>query len=436
VVEQSYFMGLDGFVWFVGVVEDREDPDKLGRVRVRCLGFHTDNKTDIPTEDLPWAFVMAPTTTPSMDGLGNTPPFLVEGSWVVGFFRDAKEKQQPIIIGSLPGYNKEKFNPEKGFSDPHGFHPVYVGESDTNRLARGSIGEYHGSLLLRRRLKQTEVPIATKPNLSSGVQVGASAETRSTWDEPEAKGGTSSTYPFNHVHESEAGHVHEIDDSPGGERLLQQHISGTFTEIHPNGDKVVKIVGDNYEIIVGDSNVVIDGDVNLTITGTKRELIQGDYVLEVEGDFTKKIHKNERVKIGAGSSGGNREEEINGSHGFNISHAVKGAVGTKIDEGGASIEPSDYDITIGGSETRFVNGTSKLGVNGNYSVISFTGGITHGASTTYSASTKSGIVSIKAGSKIDIQSTTTLTSVAGTVHTIWSGNKSPTTTNKVDINPT
>ena len=42
---QSNFMGLDGFIWFVGVVEDRNDPDQLGRVRVRCLGFHTDNLT-------------------------------------------------------------------------------------------------------------------------------------------------------------------------------------------------------------------------------------------------------------------------------------------------------------------------------------------------------------------------------------------------------
>ena len=37
----DYFMGTDGFVWFVGVVEDRHDPDLMGRVRVRCLGFHT-----------------------------------------------------------------------------------------------------------------------------------------------------------------------------------------------------------------------------------------------------------------------------------------------------------------------------------------------------------------------------------------------------------
>ena len=50
------FMGRDGFIWFAGVVEDRQDPLKLGRVRVRCLGYHTDDRNVLPTEDLPWAF--------------------------------------------------------------------------------------------------------------------------------------------------------------------------------------------------------------------------------------------------------------------------------------------------------------------------------------------------------------------------------------------
>ena len=59
-MSENYFMGLDGFVWFTGVVEDRNDPSKLGRVRVRCLGFHTDDLVDIPTADLPWATVMHP----------------------------------------------------------------------------------------------------------------------------------------------------------------------------------------------------------------------------------------------------------------------------------------------------------------------------------------------------------------------------------------
>ena len=47
------FMGMDGFVWFTGVVEDRNDPSKLGRVRVRVIGHNTDDKSIIPTKDLP-----------------------------------------------------------------------------------------------------------------------------------------------------------------------------------------------------------------------------------------------------------------------------------------------------------------------------------------------------------------------------------------------
>ena len=45
----SYFMGRDGFHWFVGVVEDRNDPQKAGRVRVRCVGYHSDSLDEIPT---------------------------------------------------------------------------------------------------------------------------------------------------------------------------------------------------------------------------------------------------------------------------------------------------------------------------------------------------------------------------------------------------
>ena len=86
------FMGMDGFIWFTGVVEDRDDPSKLGRVRVRIVGHNTDDKSKIPTKDLPWAHIMHPVTDPSMNGLGTTPTFLVEGTHVVGFFLDGTQK--------------------------------------------------------------------------------------------------------------------------------------------------------------------------------------------------------------------------------------------------------------------------------------------------------------------------------------------------------
>ena len=100
----NYFMGQDGFSWFIGVVEDRADPEKAGRVRVRCLGYHASDIQKIPMEDLPWASVMMPVTADANSGIGVSPHFLLEGTWVVGFFRDLA-KQEPVIMGALPGYN-------------------------------------------------------------------------------------------------------------------------------------------------------------------------------------------------------------------------------------------------------------------------------------------------------------------------------------------
>ena len=137
-MNKTNFMGKDGFHWFVGVVESREDPSQLGRVQVRVLGIHTDNKTSIPTEDLPWATVMQPTTSSANSGIGTSPSFIIEGSWVVGFFMDT-EKQQPIIMGTLPGVQNQEVDTSKGFYDPNGTYPLshYLNESDVNKLARG-----------------------------------------------------------------------------------------------------------------------------------------------------------------------------------------------------------------------------------------------------------------------------------------------------------
>ena len=218
------------------------------------------------------------------------------------------------------------------------------------------------------------------------------------WSEPNPKGIAkdaekylSAKYPYNHVYESESGHLMEIDDSPGGERLHREHMSGTFEEWHPNGDKVVKVVGSNYEIIAGSSNVIITGDVNLTIEGTKKELIKGDYILEVEGDYTRKIHKNERVKIGAGK-GGNLETEIKGNYSYNINRAVKGRVG------------KDQDVSIFGNELRVVKGYFRHNVTGNIDQASLTGSIGWKAFTDISQATASGIITIKSGDKLNIKS--------------------------------
>ena len=68
---QSIDQFLGGqFAWFTGVVEDVMDPLQMGRVRVRCFGYHTDDKNLIPTDSLPWALVMTPIQSSSMARTG------------------------------------------------------------------------------------------------------------------------------------------------------------------------------------------------------------------------------------------------------------------------------------------------------------------------------------------------------------------------------
>ena len=132
----SEFMGKNGFQWFVGVVEDRQDPQTLGRLRVRCLGYHTENLEKLKTADLPWAHVMNPITSATVSGLGQSPLGAVEGTWVVGFFQDGSDAQQPIIIGTLPGVPSElpDTGAKKGFMDAvNGAYPKYKNETDVNR---------------------------------------------------------------------------------------------------------------------------------------------------------------------------------------------------------------------------------------------------------------------------------------------------------------
>lgn len=93
-------LGNPTFRWWWGCVEDRIDPLQKGRVRVRIHGFHSPFQKDIPTTALPWAEVIQPATTATSPE--TCPIGICEGTWVLGFFKDGIDCQQPVVIGWLP----------------------------------------------------------------------------------------------------------------------------------------------------------------------------------------------------------------------------------------------------------------------------------------------------------------------------------------------
>ena len=267
------FMGFDGFTWFQGVIEDHNDPEQLGRVKVRCLGIHTEDKETLPTDDLPWAMVMMPTTSASVSQIGNSPSGLLKGSWVMGFFRDGNECQEPVIMGSFHGYPTERPNTDLGFCDPTGTHPVEINEPDTSRLARGD----KRSKLYK---KKQEVLDAEKHPAHPIAWDGGNWNTMSI--------PYNARYPFNKVNQTESGHVIELDDTPNGERINIQHMSGSFIEMHPDGS--IRILNEGIQ------EVLIEKDHNEHVKGQYNIYVGGKATIKAEDNIDIQSTKDVRVK--------------------------------------------------------------------------------------------------------------------------------------------
>lgn len=276
------FLGKDGFNWWMGVVESRDDPLNLCRCQVRIFGQHTDNKELIPTETLSWAL---PGFSPSSGWLSSAP---IPGDYVFGFFSDGLSAQAPIMLAVFPGIPKEGPNPSKGFSE--GDH-YPVGEPTTSRLYRNekidktAIGEHNS-------------------NLDTGVPTASGG----SWSEPASSYNTKP--PYNNVTETLSGHILEMDDTPGAERIHLNHKTNTFMEIGPDGRMVTKVQGVNYEIYVSDNNVHVKGQCNITVDGNATVFVKGDADHKVSGDLNLTVGGTYNVKVGGAhnvQSGGNMQ---------------------------------------------------------------------------------------------------------------------------------
>jgi hypothetical protein len=301
-------MGFDGFIWFVGVVEDNNDPDKLGRIKVRCLGLHTEDKNELPTEDLPWATPMMPVTSASLSQIGNSPTGLLNGSWVMGFFRDGEECQEPVIMGSFHGYPTEKPNTDLGFCDPKGVHPTEIDEQDTSRLSRGDTR----SAIYRKYLD----------GINEGHRDDTAAEDdesgrglKSVANKPIAWGGSwqaspisyNARYPYNRVTQTESGHVIELDDTPNSERIMIFHRKDTFVEFQPDGSIRIHSFGKGELLVDLDLNIECKSDINIYCHGNTNVYSDKNINMESQSDVqikckNFKVDASNTVDVDAGSN--------------------------------------------------------------------------------------------------------------------------------------
>ncbi|QZI90514.1 hypothetical protein MYOV003v1_p0190 [Vibrio phage 207E48.1] len=276
--------------WFIGTIENVEDTTNSGLVQVRIMGVHLTDTQLLPTDMLPWGKILLPPTSAGNKGVGRSPTGLTVGSMCVGYALDA------------------------GFTDLKIVN-TWQTHDDVHILARNDNDE---------ELKNSVVG-HKKDALEKGIPTFDS-----TWDEPATP--YAAKYPYNDVEVSRAGHVFEIDNTPEHERLHWLHKSGTFQEIHPDGSRVLKVIGEDVEMYLKGRNLVVKGNCNVTILGNadvfvkgnKREKIGGDLIQEVGGDVKQKV-------------GGSRIETIVGSDTKKAGGAISRTAGGNITDSGANI---------------------------------------------------------------------------------------------------
>jgi len=153
-----------------------------------------------------------------------------------------------------------------------------------------------------------------------------------------------SEYPLNQVQETTSGHVIELDDTPGNERVLIKHNTGAGVEMRTDGTIIISSTNNKVEVTGGDQKVIVEGNGQLVYNGNLNLKVSGDMSVEVGGNYNLVAGTKREIIDGPCLS------EINGNYQFNVngnsSALVTGVVSYNY--------LSDYNIVVKGSQINYV----------------------------------------------------------------------------------
>ena len=223
-----------------------------------------------------------------------------------------------------------------GFQDPAGVFPrvEYAYESSINRAHRNR----------KRNELNTNGGIPTLPRRQGVPDAIAGNE----YNNPPPK--KLSQYPYNQVFETAGGHILELDDTLGNERILLRHQSGAGIEITPDGTVKISSTSDTHIMTGADQHIVVEANAHMTYQGDLNVDVAGDYNLTcgnfnqlIKGDLIQQVDQAKRVTVES-----------------NFGETVKGEYST-------TIAKSKAEMVLGGS-TQAVKGDMEIACDGNQGI--------------------------------------------------------------------
>lgn len=208
---------------------------------------------------------------------------------------------------------------QEGFADPSGEYPKrdYFFEPSTNKAARSTA--------------------------RNELSIGGGLDGLSV-DLPKQQ---ESRYPYNRVMETASGHVVEFDDTPGGERILIKHNSGSGIELRSDGSTVMKTESNSITSVAGSSALIIEGDADIKVNGNMSLSVAGDLNLNVGGSINTAI-------------GGDKKETISGAS----RETVYGSKGTIVRENNSQTILGNQTSTVLGTNSNIIKGDHRISVQG------------------------------------------------------------------------
>lgn len=200
------------------------------------------------------------------------------------------------------------------------------------------------------------------------------------WTEPESAANTDyqPVYPYNNIQQTESGHSFEMDDTPTRERVRLQHRSGTFIEMHPNGDEVHKVFGDGYEITIQNKNVLIKGTCNITVENDCNMNILGDHNVQIGGNYNVLVKGKTNIRS-HGDISISGDDDISISANENFGGSIRMAASDNLYLASDLVVGGSVSADIINAETRVNAGTGVYA--GPLGFVSGTGGLSLGLPT-------------------------------------------------------